>query len=200
MPPKFGTVAKAYITQDLSLNAQDPTTDFIDDNPLALSLYVLSYDSNKRLTEASLAVKENLKNYMMQYKILTDAITIKNAFYINIGVNFDIVVLPAYNSREVLNECLTAVRNYFNIDNWQINQPIILSELYNVISCGTIKGVQSVLKVEIVNKYGVVNGYSQYGYDIKGATKNNIIYPSLDPSIFEVRYPNSDIYGRVVTY
>jgi hypothetical protein len=200
MPPKFGTVAKAYITQDLSLNSQDPTTDFIDDNPLALSLYVLSYDSNKRLTEASFAVKENLKNYMMQYKILTDAITIKNAFYINIGINFDIVVLPAYNSREVLNDCLTAVRNYFDIDNWQINQPIIMSELYNIISCGNIEGVQSVLKVEIVNKYGVSNGYSQYGYDIKGATKSGIIYPSLDPSIFEVRYPNSDIYGRVVTY
>lgn len=200
MPPKFGTVAKAYITQDLSLNSQDPTTDFIDDNPLALSLYVLSYDSNKRLTEASFAVKENLKNYMMQYKILTDAITIKNAFYINIAINFDVVVLPAFNSREVINDCLTAVRNYFDIDNWQINQPVIMSELYNIISCGNIKGVQSVLKVEIVNKYGAANGYSQYGYDIKGATKNGIIYPSLDPSIFEVRYPNSDIYGRVVTY
>jgi hypothetical protein len=72
--------------------------------------------------------------------------------------------------------------------------------LYNVLSCGNIKGVQSVVKIEVVNKYGVANGYSQYGYDIKGATKNNIIYPSLDPSIFEVRYPNSDIYGRVLTY
>ena len=200
MPPKFGTVAKAYITQDLALAPGDTMPDYIDNNPLALSLYVLSYDANKRLTEASLAVKENLKNYIDQYKIMTDAVTIKNAYYINIGINFDIVVLPSYNSREVLNDCLNAVRNYFNIDKWQINQPILLSELTNVISCGNIKGVQSVIKIEIVNKYGESNGYSKYGYDIKGATKNNIIYPSLDPSIFEVRYPNTDIYGRVVTY
>jgi hypothetical protein len=200
MPPKFGTIAKAYVTQDLALADSMTTPDYIDNNPLSLSLYVLSYDANKRLTEASLAVKENLKNYISQYKIMTDAINIKNAYYINIGINFDIVVLPSYNSREVLNQCLNAVRDYFNIDKWQINQPILLSELTNVISCGNIKGVQSVLKIEIVNKYGVSNGYSQYGYDIKGATKNNIIYPSLDPSIFEVRYPNTDIYGRVVTY
>lgn len=200
LPPKFGTVAKAYVTQDLALADSMSVPDYIDNNPLALSLYVLSYDANKRLTEASLAVKENLKNYISQYKIMTDAINIKNAYYINIGINFDIVVLPSYNSREVLNQCLNAVRDYFNIDKWQINQPILISELTNVISCGNIKGVQSVLKIEIVNKYGISNGYSQYGYDIKGATKSNIIYPSLDPSIFEVRYPNTDIYGRVVTY
>jgi hypothetical protein len=200
MPPKYGSIAKAYITQDLSLREIDSAPDFIEDNPLELSLYVLSYDANKRLTEASPAVKENLKTYVSQYKILTDAINIKNAYYINIGINFDIIVLPAYNSREVLNDCLNSLRDYFNIDKWQINQPILLSELYNVLSCGNIKGVQSVVKIEVVNKYGAANGYSQYGYDIKGATKNNIIYPSLDPSIFEVRYPNSDIYGRVLTY
>lgn len=200
MPPKFGSVSKAYITQEFSLNQMDPTTDFIDDNPLALSLYVLSYDAQKKLIECSPAVKENLRVYMSEYKILTDAINIKSAYYINIGINFDIVVLPAYNSREVLNSCLTALKSYFDIDKWQINQPIILSEVYNTISCGNVKGVQSVLNVEIVNKYGVANGYSQYGYDIKGATKNGVVYPSLDPSIFEVRYPNTDIYGRVVTY
>lgn len=198
MPPKYGAIAKAYVVQDMMLNEIDEPGDFTTDNPLAVSLYILSYDSDKRLTEASFAIKENLKNYISQYKILNDAINIKNAYYINIGVNFDIVVLPAYNSREVLNSCLTAVKDYFNIDKWQINQPIILSELYNVIS--SIKGVQSITKVEVINKYGLANGYSQYGYDIKGATKNNVIYPSLDPSIFEVRYPNNDIYGRVVTY
>lgn len=200
LPPKYGSVSKAYITQDFSLNEIDSIPSYIEDNPLALSLYVLSYDANKRLTEASLAVKENLKTYISQYKILTDAISIKNAYYINIGINFDVIVLPAYNSREVLNDCLNALRSYFDIDKWQINQPIILSELYNVISCGNVKGVQSVVKVDIVNKYGTANGYSQYGYDINGATKNGIIYPSLDPSIFEIRYPNTDIYGRVLTY
>jgi hypothetical protein len=196
MPAKFGTIAKAYITQDLSLETNDSVQDYISTNPLALSLYVLSYDSDKRLTNASLAIKENLKTYISEYRIVTDAINIKDAYYVNIGVNFDIIVLPSYNSREVLSSCLDAVKGYFNIDKWQINQPIVLSEVYNLIS--SVKGVQSVIKIDVVNKYG--SGYSQYGYDIKGATKNNIIYPSLDPSVFEVRYPNTDIYGRVVTY
>ena len=198
MPAKFGSIAKAYVTQDLSLQTPDTVQDFISSNPLALSLYILSYDSNKRLTTASLAIKENLRTYISEYRIVTDAINIKDGYYINIGVNFDIIVLPAHNSREVLSSCLSAVKDYFNIDKWQINQPIIKSDIYNLIS--SVKGVQSVVKVDIVNKYGVSNGYSPYGYDIQGATKNNVIYPSLDPSIFEVRYPDTDIYGRVVTY
>jgi len=197
LPPKFGSVAKAYITQDLSFNTTDKITDYISSNPLALSLYVLSYDADKKLTNTSLATKENLKNYLGQYKIVTDAISIKDAYYINIGVNFDIVVLPSYNNREVLAKCIEKFKQYFDIDKWQINQPIIMSELYNLINC-EIKGVQSISKIEVVNKNG--GGYSPYGYDIKGATKNNVIYPSLDPSIFEVRYPDTDIYGRIVTF
>jgi len=198
MPSKFGMLSKVYVAQDLALGEYDKQEDFINSNPLSLSFYVLSFDSDKKLTKASRAIKENLKNYIGQYKILSDGINIKDAYYINVGVNFDIIVLPAYNSREVLNQALSSVKDYFNIDKWQINQPIILSDIYNLLNA--VQGVQSVVKVDITNKYGVVNGYSEYGYDIKGATKNNIIYPSLDPAIFEVRYPNNDIYGKIITY
>jgi len=199
MPAKFGAIAKAYVTQDMSLQmAPDALEDYVTGNPFALSMYILSYDANKRLTTASYAIKQNLRTYISEYRMVTEAINIKDAYYINIGVNFDIIVLPAHNSREVLASCLSSVKDYFNIDKWQINQPIILSEIYNLIS--SVKGVQSIIKVDIINKYGANNGYSPYGYDIQGATKSNVIYPSLDPSIFEVRYPDTDIYGRVVTY
>jgi hypothetical protein len=199
MPSKYGTIAKAYVTQDMSFETQDKVQDFVSNNPLLLSLYVLSYDSDKKLTNASYAIKENLRNYISQYKITTDAVDIKDAYYINIGINFDIVVRPSFNSREVLTQCIDALKSYFDIDKWQINQPIIISDLYNQLSCD-IKGLQSIVKIEVVNKYGVDKGYSPYGYDIQGATKNNVIYPSLDPSIFEVRFPESDIYGRIVNY
>lgn len=194
MPPKFGTVAKAYITQDIASN----NSGFIDNNPLALSLYVLSYDVNKRLTNASLAIKENIKTYIKYYLISNDAINIKNAFYINIGISFEIIALPAFNSREVLSSCLDAVKEHFKIDNWQIGQRIVLSEIYNLI--GKIKGVQSVNKVKIINKYGVESGYSDFAYDIEGATRSGVIYNSIDPACFEVRFPNNDIQGRIVTY
>lgn len=198
MPSKYGTIAKAYVAQDMSFMTNQQV-DFINNNPLSLSLYVLSFDQNKKLVNTSFGIKQNLKNYLSVYKITTDAINIKNAYYINIGVNFDIVVLPSYNNREVLSECIEMFKDYFNIDKWQINQPILLSELYSLVLC-KVKGVQTISKIEITNKQGVSAGYSPYAYDIRGATKNNVIYPSLDPSIFEVRYPDNDIYGRVVNF
>ena len=62
-----------------------------------------------------------------------------------------------------------------------------------------IKGVQTVNDIKFTNKAGTTSGYSQYAYDIDGATQKQVIYPSLDPSIFEVKYPNTDIKGRVVS-
>ena len=86
---------------------------------------------------------------------------------------------------------------YFDIDKWQINQPILINNVRNVLD--NIEGVQTVKKLEIVNKSGVDSNYSEYAYDIKGATINEVLYPSLDPSIFELKFPETDIQGRVVT-
>jgi len=128
--------------------------------------------------------------------MVTDAINIKDAFYINIGVNFDVIILPNYNSNEVLTKCIVALQDYFRIDNWQINQPIILRDIYILLD--KIEGIQTVKTVTITNLVGENLGYSKYAYSIPTATANNVVYPSLDPSIFEVKYPNQDIQGRVV--
>jgi hypothetical protein len=71
-----------------------------------------------------------------------------------------------------------------------------LSQVENAISSAGVNGVAAVKKIEFVNKAG--GNYSPYSYDLTGATLNGVIYPSLDPSIFEIRYPDQDIYGRVV--
>jgi hypothetical protein len=92
--------------------------------------------------------------------------------------------------------CITALQNYFTLDKWQINQPILLRDLYILLD--RISGVQSVKNISISNKAGTTSGYSQYAYDMAGATQNQVIYPSLDPSIFEVKYPGIDIKGKVV--
>ena len=198
LPSSYGSISKVYITQDFERsNTLETVTS--TKNPLALDLYVLAYNSNKQLIISSDTLKNNLVTYLNQYRMITDAINIKDAFYINIGVNFDITVLSGYNNQDIITNCITALQNHFNIEKWQINQPIIISDIYSTLL--TVKGVQSVVKVEIVNKQDNTGvNYSQYGYDIPGATRNNNIYPSLDPSIFEVRYPNNDIQGRVVTY
>jgi hypothetical protein len=195
MPADYGTIAKAYISQDFNRNYQQTVANVQANNPLALDLYILAYNSNKNLITSSETLKNNLVTYMNQYRMVTDAVNIKDAFYINIGVNFDITVLNGYSNKDVLTNCIAALKDHFNIDKWQINQPIILSDITSKLL--QIRGVQSVSKLEIVNKQG--GNYSPYGYDIAGATKKGNVYPSLDPAIFEVRYPNTDIQGRVIT-
>ena len=198
LPPNYGSISKVYITQDFERSIISETISSTK-NPLALDLYILAYNSNKQLITSSDTLKNNLVTYLNQYRMVTDAINIKDAFYINIGINFDITILSGYNNQDIITNCITALQNYFNIEKWQINQPIIISDIYSTLL--TVKGVQSVVKVEIINKQDDTGvNYSQYGYDISGATRNNNIYPSLDPSIFEIRYPNTDIQGRVVTY
>ena len=194
MPSNYGTVAKAYISQDLNTNPQETVAHTNPLNPLALDLYVLSYNSNKQLTTASSTLKQNLVTYLNQYRMVTDAINIKDAYYINIGLNFDIIILSGYSNKDVITNCITTLKDHFNTDKWQINQPIIISDITSKLL--QVKGVQSVVKLEITNKQG--GNYSQYGYDIAGATKSGNIYPSLDPAIFEIRFPDVDIQGRVV--
>jgi hypothetical protein len=190
MPSKFGVITKAYIEPTKLSNLN------IGEIPSILDLYILTYNINKNLNTASTTLKQNLSTYLSQYRVIGDSIRIKDAFIINIGVNFDIIVLPDYNNNDVINNCIISLQDYFNIDKWQINQPIILKDIYILLD--KIEGVQTVKSVDIINKAGTSLGYSQYGYGIEGATYNNVIYPSLDPSIFEVKYLNQDINGRVV--
>lgn len=163
-------------------------------NPFAINLYVLGYDSNKNVTPLNKAVKQNLKTYLSEYRLLTDGVNLLDGFVINIGVDFEIRVYGGYNKREVLTKCITELQNYFNIDNWTFNMPINISEIELLIA--GIEGVQSVPKCDIVNK--CLGNYSKNSYNISSATKGKMVYPSLDPSVFEVKYPNKDIKGRVV--
>ena len=190
MPSNLGVISKAYATPT-KISEYQP-----GELPTILDLYILSYDINKKLRTASPTIKRNLKTYLSEYRMINDSIKIKDAFVINIGVEFDIIVLPNYNNNEVLNRCIDSLTDYFNIDKWQINEPIILKDLFILLD--KVEGVQTVKNVTINNKSGESLGYSDYGYDIKGATVNNVVYPSLDPMIFEVKTPTEDIRGRVV--
>jgi hypothetical protein len=143
-----------------------------------------------------MAVKMNLKNYLLQYRMLTDAINIRDAFIINIAISFEILTSATYNSNEVLLQCLSNLRDYFSNDKMQIGQPIYISEVMCLIK--DVQGVKNILAFDIHNKYKEDEGYSGNYYDIATATRNNILYPALDPSIFEVKYKNRDILGRVV--
>jgi hypothetical protein len=197
MPRKYGVVEKAYIVGDTQINTYDQSyPSYTIQNPLALNLYVLSYDENTNLTPCNLAVKENLRTYLSEYRMLTDAVNIKDAFVVNIGLNFEIIPRPNYNSNQAVLNCIERLKVLFDIERMQINGSIDMNAIRADLDL--VEGVQTVTSFEIENKYSTADGYSGNVYDIASATKHGILYPSLDPCIFEVKFPNQDIQGRTV--
>ena len=195
MPSKFGNIAKAYIIQDEQVDSTDPEAKI--PNPLAMNIYCMGYDSNRHIVPLNPAIKQNVKTYLSQFRLMTDAINIKNAFVINLGVNFEILPKANYNGSEVVTRCISTLKNgLLHCDRMQINAPIVISDIYSILDA--VDGVQTVSDVDVINLYDTNAGFSGNTYDIKAATLNNIIYPSLDPCIFEIKYPNSDIKGRII--
>ena len=225
LPAKYGTVAKVHFVQDDQLNKSaeisqlertitenDIGTTVLElqagriPNPLAMNMYTLGFDSSKRLTPLSETVKGNLKTYLSQYRMVTDAINIKDAYVINIAVKFGILTKIGFNKQDVLLRCIATLQDFFNIDRWQIGQPIVLADIAYELSL--VDGVATVvppkdnnpnnLPILIENRFRAGEGYSGNYYDINSALKEGVLYPSLDPSIFELKYPNSDIEGKVL--
>ena len=192
LPPRFGSIAKVYATQTSGDKQKDG---LLSTNPLAISLYTLALDNNGKLVNTPYSLKENLKTYLSQFMMIADGVNILDAFIVNIGINFEVVTLPAASSRDVLLACTVKLKEYFNTNRWSINQPINLSPIYTLLD--GVKGIQTVEAIEVINKTG--GNYSEFGYDVRGATKSNVVYPSLDPCIFELKFPDVDIQGRVTT-
>lgn len=165
-------------------------------NPFAINMYVLGYDGNKNLTQLNQAVKQNLKTYLGEYRMLTDAVNIIDGFIVNIGLDFEVICYSNYNKREVVANCLTELQSYFEIDKWTFNKPINISEIELILA--NVEGVMSVPSVRVYNLCGGDGNYSPNKYNIDEATKGKIVYPSLDPCVFEVKYLNKDIKGRAL--
>ena len=165
-------------------------------NPFAINMYILGYDENKKLTNLNTAVKQNLKTYLGEYRLMTDAVNLLNGFIVNIGCDFEVACYSNYNKNEVIANCLLQMQDYFNIENWTFNKPINISEMELILA--NVEGVMSVPSVKIYNLCGGDGNYSTNKYNIDQATKDKMIYPSLDPCVFEVKYPNKDIKGRAL--
>lgn len=221
LPPQLGNIAKAFVQSNLTrevqyngllngvvntsnnstvdltpLNPLDRKKFLQSNNPFTNNLYLLGYDSNKNLTQINPATLQNLIAYLQNYKILTDKVNIIDGYIINIGIEFKISVFKGFNKADVLNTCIQSVKSFFDIDKWSFNQPINLSQLNFEIMQN--EGVQSVTDITVKNLTIDDGNYSPIAYNISIATQNNIVYPSKDPSVFEVKYPDTDIKGLVV--
>ncbi len=222
IPPRFGSIAKVMVipNSDLSIstnqtllngfvNNENQTTlinnslennfrkvNFDVSNPFSLNLYVLSYNSNKNLTQTNEALVYNIRHYLQKYKIISDSINIIDGYIINIGVDFKILVYNNFNKKEVLDQCLQKAKDFFNVDKWYFNQPININQLE--LELAKVEGVQSISEVVFKNLNQNDGNYSPHEYNLSEATHNKIIYPSLDPSVFEVKFPDNDIRGAVI--
>ena len=217
MPAEYGRISKVSVTSeaDLHINNIKPIQGLIDEksnilvdetnkdfrkinldgvNPFGVNLYVLTYNENKNLTKANEALIYNLRNYLSKYRMISDRINIIDGFIINIGVDFTILTYSTYNKKEVLTECLNAVKQFFDIELWQFSQPINVGQLE--LELAKVEGVQAVSNLEILNLVG--DGYSICEYDLKAATRNKIIYPPIDQAVFEIKNPDVDIKGKVL--
>ena len=228
LPARYGNIAKVHLVQDDQLNRDADSIDLDRQvtsadveagrtlrsfqagrflNPLAMNMYTLGFNSEKKLVKMNQTSKENLKTYLSQFRLVTDAINIKDAYVINIAVNFAILTKTGFSKNEVLLRCVSAVQDFFDIDRFQIGQPIVMSDIAYQISL--VDGVASIVPpvennttppqtIVIENKYKLEEGYSGNFYDINSGLIDGVLYPALDPSIFEIKYPNSDIKGKVV--
>ena len=192
MPTRFGAVAKVYAAKDMLFSKDEK-------DPLNVSVYLLSYGEDGHLTQPSTTLKNNLRTYLSEYTMLTDTVDLKDAYVINIGVQYDIVLRQGYGSLDVLLSCNNVLREYFHVKNRAINEVINLVDIQNILN--QVQGVQVVKDLKVINKVGQKEDlqYSNYSYDILAATRNGIVYPSYDISFFEVKYPEIDIEGRIVT-
>jgi hypothetical protein len=224
MPPKYGSIGKVQVItyNSLDVNQNQILVGTVDpknvatvinnntqnyfrkiaydrSNPFSVNLYVLSYDENKNLTVPNEALVTNLMTHLRKYRMLTDGVNVIDGYVINIGVEFVVSVFKGYNKKEVLKNTISTVQDFFNIDKWEFAQAINLSSLR--LEIAKVEGVQSVVSLKIKNLTPLTtNGdnYSAVEYDIDAATQNDMVYPSLDPSIFEVKYPDKDIKGTTI--
>lgn len=185
MPSNFGRVFRASVSKN-------------PNNPLAAQLFIVSRNSNQELISSPDALKINLKRYLNSYRMISDAIDVLDAAIINLELYFQIVADPALNKSTLLQSIISDLQSYFNIKNFNINQPIVMSDIISIIF--SKPGVIAVDKIQFNNMYGTIKNkqYSSIAFDVQLNTRNQILYPPTG-AIFEVKYPDINITGKAVS-
>jgi hypothetical protein len=183
MPANLGRVYRASVRDN-------------PNNPLAAQLFIISRDVDSQLILSPDTLKENLSLYLSAYRLISDAIDIVDAPIVNYGIEYVITVKAGYRNDQVVQAVNSEIKEFLKIENIQLDQPIIISEVENIIL--NVLGVQSILSLKFKNLNGVVNGnlYSTYKYAIQRNIDRGMIFPPRG-GIFEIKFPNDDIKGSV---
>jgi hypothetical protein len=191
MDPEVASISKAAIYSGDELYA--------DNNNFSVHAFMLGWSYDGRLSYLSDASMTRIKDYINHYKMISDKVYIRHAKIINIGIKFSIIANDdARNKELILLNCMNSLKEHFAIKRWDICQPISLNKIRNILD--KVEGVLYPEYIEIFNRTSLNNedgkySYSEYEYQIdKGA---QLIYPSIDPSIFELKYYDNDIIGSI---
>ena len=182
LPSNFGRVFRAAIRSN-------------PNNPLATQLFIVSRDPDSKLITSPDTLKQNLKTFLNPYRMISDAIDVLDAMIVNLTFSFDVVVDPSLNRNIVLQNVLTKLQTFFDIKNFHIDQPIILSDVVNSIF--TTQGILSVNNTLFTSVSGHSNNrnYSDVTYDVAANTRKGIVFPPPG-GIFEIKFTEFDIIGR----
>jgi len=181
LPNRFGRVYRSGIRQN-------PT------NPLSTQLFVASRNEDGDLDVCPDSLKKNLSLYLNEFRLISDAMDILDAQIINYGVKFGILSAPGSNKTTLIQTVITRLSDVLHIKNFQIDQPVLLDDLVNVII--NTPGVVSLINLEVSPINGTISGrkYSSATFNFKNATKNRMIV-GPPGSIFELKFPDHDIVG-----
>ena len=182
IPSNFGRVFRASVRNN-------------PNNPLSTQLYIVSRNTQNQLIMSPDTLKQNLVKYLNPYRMISDAIDILDARVVNLTFSFDVLIDPALNRTIVIQNVLTKLQKYFDIGNFHIDQPIVSSDLTNLIF--QVPGVISINSLRFDNISGVVNNrqYSNSTYDPTANTRLGLLFPPPG-GIFEIRFPDVDIIGK----
>ena len=164
LPAKYGSVSKAYVTSEDDIDSISNNPFVETDKSFGVNIYVLGYDGDKKLSSPNKALIHNISEHIRRNRILTDDITIFSGNIINIGVDFDIIAYKGENKQEILFKCIETVKEFFDTDNMNFNQPINLNTLS--LTIGNVVGVQSVSSLRIKNLTKADGDYSLNRYNI----------------------------------
>jgi hypothetical protein len=163
-------------------------------NPLASVVSIISRDSSGKLITSPDSLKLNLVTYLNQYRLISDAVDIVDTRVLNLKIEYDVVVNATANKNLTIQKVNDAIKKYMVIENFQIDQPIVKSDIINLIL--NTHGIISLVRFRVSCLSGLVgkNEYSPEGFSVDANTDRGLIIPPPG-SIFELKYPGDDIVG-----
>ena len=181
MPSNFGRVKRCFIAQDNNSFKRN------------INLYIISQDNNLLLTSANTTLKENLRTWLAQYKMINDTIDILDAIIVNISIDFQVIANPDYDKTEVLNASLVTLQLQY-INKLDIGESFSIAKIYNLLN--KLSGVLDVVSVKVNAKVGGFYSSSSINLD-KLLTFDGKYIRAPKNVIYEVKFPSIDIKGVV---